>query len=172
MGRRPLSEEQIIERYGTKEKYEKHLESMRKWYKDHPDRNREYYQQNRVRERKRTIKYRDEHPDYYAKQKQRAHDRIHNDPETRVRNRIRTSSRILADRLGIDRKGRVLHHITIPIDRKNFIVLPREDHLWLHWTFGGKNKDVDLEKVLQVLPMLHNVTFVINGKVTNVEDLQ
>ena len=172
MGRKRLSDQEIIERYGSKEKYEKHLESMRKWYLEHPDHRREYYLKNRVRERKRTIKYRDEHPDYYAKQKQRAHDRIHNDPVTRVRNRIRTSSRILADRLGIDRKGRVLHHITIPIDRKNFIVLPREDHLWLHWTFGGKNKDVDLEKVLQVLPMLHNVTFVIDGKITRVEDLQ
>lgn len=172
MGRKRLSEEQMIEQYGSVERYEKHLESMRKWYREHPDRNREYYLKNRVRERKRTLQYRNEHQEYYEKQKRRAHNKIHNDPVTREHNRIRTSSRILADRLGIDRTGRVLHHITTPIDRKNFIILPREDHLWLHWTFGGKNRDVDLEKVLQVLPMLHNVTFVIDGKITNVEDIK
>lgn len=172
MGRKRLTEERILKQYGSIERYELHQERMRKWYQKHPNRNREYYLKNRVRERKRTLKYRREHPDYYEKQKQRAHFKIHNDPATRESNRIRTSSRILADRLGIDRTGRVLHHITTPMDRNNFIVLPREEHLWLHWTFGGKNRDVDLEKVLQVLPMLHNVTFVIDGKVTNVEDIR
>ena len=172
MGRRRLSEEQIIEKYGSIEHYNKHHEAMKKWYQKHPNRNREYYQANRVRERARTIKYRDEHPDYYEKQKRRAHERIHNDPVARANNRIRNSSRILADSLGIDRTGRVLHHVTIPMNRKNFIILPREDHLWLHNTFGGKNKDVDLEKVLQVLPLLHNVTFVINGKITDPEELK
>lgn len=172
MGRKRLTDEEIIERYGSKERYEKHLASMNKWYQKHPSRNKEYYLKNRVRERKRTLKYRNEHQEYYEKQKERAHDRIHNDPVTREHNRIRTSSRILADRLGIDRTGRVIHHITTPMDKNTFIVLPRDEHLWLHWTFGGRNLDVDLEKVLQVLPMLHNVTFVMNGKITDLEDIK
>lgn len=61
MGRKRLTEEQIIERYGSKEQYEKHLESMQEWYRNHPDRNKQYYRQNRRREIERTLKYRDAH---------------------------------------------------------------------------------------------------------------
>ena len=171
MGRKRLTEEQILERYGTKEQYEKHLEAMRKWYQKHPDRNREYYRQNRRREIDRTLKYRDAHPEYYEKQKQRAHNKIHNDPIARGHNRIRTSSRILADRLGIDRTGKELHHPE-PMSRKTFIVLPKKKHRWLHYIMGGRNLNVDLTAIKELLPMLGDVVLVKDGKITKWEDLQ
>lgn len=171
MGRKRLSDEQIIERYGSKEKYEKHLESMRKWYEEHPDRNREYYRQNRRREIERTLKYRDAHPNYYEKQKRRAHDRIHNDPDTRARNHLRSSSRILADRLGIDRTGKELHHFC-PMSRKNFIVLDKEKHRWLHYVLGGRNMMVDMTAIRELLPMLGEVILVKDGKISNWEDIK
>ena len=170
MGRKRLSEEQIIEKYGTIEAYEKHLESMQEWYQKHPDRNREYYRQNRRREIERTLKYRDEHPDYYEKQKQRAHDKIHNDPDTRARNKLRSSSRILADRMGIDRTGKELHHFE-PMSRKNFIVLDKEKHRWLHYVLGGRNMMVDLTAIKELLPMLGDVVLVMDGKITNWEEV-
>lgn len=165
MGRKRLTEEQIIEKYGTIEAYEKHLESMRKWYQEHTDRNQQYYRQNRRREIERTLKYRDAHPDYYEKQKQRAHNKIHNDPETRARNKLRSSSRILADRLGIDRTGKELHHFE-PMSRKNFIVLDKDRHRWLHYVLGGRNMMVDLTAIKELLPMLGDVVLVMDGEIT------
>jgi hypothetical protein len=171
MGRKRLSDEQIIEKYGTKEQYEKHLEAMRKWYQEHPSRNKEYYRQNRRREIERTLKYRDEHPYYYDEQKQRAHNKIHNDPIARERNKLRSSSRILADRIGIDRTGKELHHFE-PMSRKNFIVLDKEKHRWLHYVLGGRNIMVDLTAIKELLPMLGDVVLVKDGKISNWEDQQ
>jgi hypothetical protein len=144
---------------------------MRKWYQDHPDRNQQYYRQNRRREIERTLKYRDAHPDYYANQKRRAHDRIRNNPVNRERNMLRSSSRILADRLGIDRTGKELHHFE-PMSRKNFIVLDREKHRWLHYVLGGRNIMVDLTAIKELLPMLGDVILVKDGKISNWEDPQ
>ena len=171
MGRKRLSDEQIIERYGSKEQYEKHLEAMRKWYQEHPDRNQQYYRQNRRREIERTLKYRDAHPEYYEKQKQRAHDKIHNDPETRARNKLRSSSRILADRMGIDRTGKELHHFE-PMSRKNFIVLDKNKHRWLHYVLGGRNLDVDLTAIKELLPMLGEVVLVLDGRLARWGEVQ
>lgn len=171
MGRRRLSDKEILERYGSKEKYEKHLEAMREWYQKHPSRNKEYYRQNRRREIERTLKYRDAHPDYAEGIKRRAHERIRNVPEAREHNKIRSSSRILADRLGINRTGKELHHFC-PMSRKNFIVLDKERHRWLHYILGGRNMMVDLTAIKELLPMLGEVVLVKDGKITNWEDVK
>ena len=171
MGRKPLSEEEIIKKYKTREKYDAHQEKMRKWYREHPDRNKEYYWQNRRREIARTIKYREEHPEYAEGIKRRAHDRIINVPEAREANRIRNSSRSLADRLGIDRTGKEIHHFC-PMNKKNFIVLQKEKHRWLHYLLGGKNVMVDLTAIKELIPMLGDVVLVMNGKITPWEELK
>jgi hypothetical protein len=95
---------------------------------------------------------------------------IQTDPVIRERNKIRQSSRSLADRLGINRVGNELHHFE-PMNRKNFIVLSKEKHRWLHYVLGGKNKQVDLTTIKELLPMLGDVVLVMNGEIRKWEDL-
>lgn len=170
MGRKRLSDEEILKKWGTIERYENHLKAMKRWGSKHPDRNHQYYWENRVRERARTKKYREEHPEYAQSLKIRTHEMIQTDPVIRERNKIRQSSRSLADRLGIDRKGKELHHPE-PMKKDHFIVLEKEKHRLGHHIAGGKNKNLDLQMVKDLLPILGDVILVIDGKITNWEEV-
>ena len=171
MPRPRITEEQAIERYGSLEKYEAHLANMSKWHKDHAEEQKDYRWKNRDRERARAKKWRAEHPEQVAQIKANHKRRRLTDKRFAESLNIRTSSRYLADRLGIDRTGCELHHFTDPITLGNFIVLSREKHRWLHGCFGGSNKRIDLKLILDLLPMLGKVTIVQNGEIINAEEL-
>lgn len=172
MSRPRITEEQAIERYGSLEKYEAHLAQGNKWYRDHADQQKDYRWNNRERERARAKKWREEHPEQVAQIKARHKERRHTDKRFAESLNIRTRSRYLADRLGIDRTGCELHHYTTPIELGNFIVISREKHRWLHSCFGGQNKKIDLKLILEMLPMLGKVTIVKDGEIMSVEEIQ
>jgi hypothetical protein len=171
MARPRLSDEEIIKRYGSLEKYEAHLAMMIKWHREHAEEQKDYRWKNRDRERARALKWRAEHPEQVEQIKAHHKERRHTDKEFASRLNIRTRSRYLADKLGIDRTGCELHHFTEPLELGNFIVLSREKHRWLHSCFGGANKRIDLKLILDLLPMLGKVTIVQNGEIRKPEDL-
>jgi hypothetical protein len=172
MPRPRITEEQAIERYGSLENYESHLAQMIKWHRDHAEEQKDYRWKNRDRERSRAKKWREEHPEQVAQIKARHKERRHTDKRFAESLNIRTRSRYLADKLGIDRTGCELHHYTDPITLGNFIVLSREKHRFLHNNFGGSNKRIDLKVIKAVLPMLGNVVLVKDGKITDFEEVQ
>ena len=163
MPRPRITEEQAIERYGSLENYEAHLANMIKWHRDHAEEQKQYRWKNRDRERARARKWRSTHPDQVEQIKANHKRRRMTDPEFASRLNIRTRSRYLADRFGIDRTGCELHHYTEPLSLGNFIVLSREKHRWLHSTLGGSNKRIDLKVIKDLLPMLGNVVLVKDG---------
>lgn len=171
MSRPRITEEQAIERYGSLERYEAHLAQMSKWHRDHADEQKDYRWKNRDRERARARKWREEHPEQVEQIKANHKKRRLTDPEFASRLNIRTRSRYLANKLGIDRTGCELHHYTDPLTFGNFIVLSREKHRWLHSNISGSNKRIDLGVIKAVLPMLGNVVLVKDGKLTSWEEV-
>jgi hypothetical protein len=137
------------------------------WHKAHAEEQKDYRWKNRDRERARARKWREDHPEQVEQIKANHKNRRLTDPVFASRLNIRTRSRYLADRLGIDRTGCELHHYTYPITLGNFIVLSREKHRWLHSCFGGANKRIDLRLIKELLPMLGKVTIVQNGEIRN-----
>jgi len=172
MPRPRITKEQAIERYGSLENYESHLAQMIKWHRDHAEEQKDYRWRNRDRERARSRKWREDHPEQVEQIKANHKNRRLTDPVFASRLNIRTRSRYLADRLGIDRTGCELHHYTDPLELGNFIVISREKHRWLHSCFGGLNKRIDLKVIKAVLPMLGDVVIVKDGKITKVEDIK
>ena len=172
MPRPRITEEQAIERYGSLERYEDHLYKMKRWHRDHADEQKDYRWKNRDRERARARKWRVDHPEQVEQIKANHKHRRLTDEKFAESLNIRTRSRCLANRLGIDRTGCELHHFTDPITYGNFIVLAREKHRWLHSTFGGRNKKIDLAVIKAVLPMLGRVVLVKDGKLENIEEVQ
>ena len=171
MPRPRITEEQAIERYGSLEKYEDHLAKMSKWHRDHAEEQKEYRWKNRDRERARARKWRSDHPEQVEVVKENHKRRRMTDPEFASRLNIRTRSRYLANKLGIDRTGCELHHYTEPMKVGNFIVILREKHRFLHSLLGGRNKKIDLKVIKELLPMLGNVVLVTDGKLTNWEEV-
>lgn len=171
MPRPRMTEEQAIEKYGSIQKYHEHRLKMLQWHRDHEEEQRDYRWKNRDRERARSRKWRSEHPEQVEKIKANHRKRRLTDPRFAKSLNIRTRSRYLADKLGIDRTGCELHHYTTPIELGNFIVLSRQKHRWLHSCFGGANKRIDLKLILDLLPMLGKVTIVQNGEIINAEEL-
>ena len=171
MPRPRLSDEEILKRYGDFNKYHEHRIKMLLWQKAHAEEQKDYRWRNRERERARAKKWRAEHPEQVAQIKSRHKERRHTDPRFAESLNIRTRSRYLADKLGIDRTGCELHHYTDPIELGNFIVLSREKHRWLHGCFGGSNKRIDLKLILDLLPMLGKVTIVQNGEIIDAKEL-
>lgn len=172
MPRPRITEEQAIERYGSLENYEAHLANMIKWHRDHAEEQKDYRWRNRERERARARKWRAEHPEQVAQIKARHKERRHTDKRFSESLNIRTRSRYLADKLGIDRTGCDIHHFTDPLEVGNFVVISHERHRWLHSTLGGSNKKIDLKVIKALLPMLGNVVLVKDGKITNFEEVQ
>lgn len=172
MPRPRLSDEEIIKRYGDFNRYHEHRIKMLLWHKAHAEEQKDYRWKNRDRERARSLKWRAEHPEQVEQIKANHKRRRLTDKEFASRLNIRTRSRYLADRLGIDRTGCELHHYTEPLSLGNFIVLSREKHRWLHSVFGGKNKKIDLKVIIDMLPMLGKVVLVKDGKITNFEEVQ
>ena len=171
MPRPRLSDEEIIKRYGDFNKYHEHRIKMLLWHKAHAEEQKQYRYQHRFRERERARKWRSTHPDQVEQIKANHKRRRMTDPEFASRLNIRTRSRYLADRLGIDRTGCELHHYTEPLSLGNFIVLSREKHRWLHSVFGGENKKIDLKVIIEMLPMLGDVVLVKDGKITDFEEV-
>ena len=171
MPRPRLSDEEIIKRYGDFNKYHEHRIKMLLWHKAHAEEQKDYRWKNRDRERARSRKWRAEHPEQVAQIKANHKQRRLTDKRFAESLNIRTRSRYLADRLGIDRTGCELHHYTDPISLGNFIVISREKHRWLHSCFGGQNKRIDLKLILELLPMLGKVTIVKDGEIKNAEEL-
>lgn len=172
MPRPRLSDEEILKQYGDFNKYHEHRIKMLLWHKAHAEEQRDYRWKNRERERDRAKKWRAEHPEQVAQIKARHKERRHTDKRFAESLNIRTRSRYLADRLGIDRTGCELHHFTDPITLGNFIVLSREKHRFLHNNFGGSNKRIDLKVIKAVLPMLGDVVLVKDGKISNFEEIK
>ncbi len=170
MPRQRITQEQAIERYGSLENYEAHLAKMLLWHKAHAEEQKDYRWKNRDRERARSRKWRSDHPEQVAQIKLNHKNRRLTDPVFASRLNIRTRSRYLADRLGIDRTGCELHHYTEPMTLGNFIVLKRDRHRWLHSNISGSNKRIDLGVIKAVLPMLGNVVLVKDGKLTSWEE--
>ena len=171
MPRPRLSDEEILKRYGDFNKYNEHRIKMLLWHKAHAEEQKQYRYQHRFRERERARKWRSTHPDQVEQIKANHKRRRMTDPEFASRLNIRTRSRYLADRLGIDRTGCELHHYTEPLSLGNFIVLSREKHRWLHSVFGGENKKIDLKVIIEMLPMLGDVVLVKDGKITDFEEV-
>lgn len=171
MPRPRITEEQAIERYGSLERYEAHLAKMSKWHRDHAEEQKEYRWKNRDRERARARKWRADHPEQVEKIKANHNAKRHSDPQFAKSLNTRTRSRYLAMKLGIDREGMEIHHFTDPLEVGNFIVLAREKHKWLHNTFGGRNRKIDLGVIKAVMPMLGNVVLVKDGKLTSWEEV-
>lgn len=171
MPRPRITEEQAIAKYGSLERYEAHLSQMSKWHRDHADEQKDYRWKNRDRERARSRKWRDDHPEQVEQIKANHKHRRLTDKRFAESLNIRTRSRYLADKLGIDRTGCELHHFTDPITYGNFIVISREKHRWLHSCFGGQNKRIDLKLILELMPMLGKVTIVKDGEIRNAEEL-
>lgn len=170
MPRPRITKEQAIERYGSLENYEDHLAKMIKWHRDHAEEQKDYRWKNRDRERARARKWRADHPEQVEQIKANHKNRRQTDPVFANRLYIRTRSRYLANRLGIDRRGCELHHYTEPMTFGNFIVISREKHRWLHSCFGGTNRNIDLKVIKDVLPMLGKVVLVKDGKLTSWEE--
>lgn len=171
MARPRITEEQAIERYGSLENYEAHLAKMLQWHKAHAEEQKDYRWKNRDRERARSRKWRADHPEQVAQIKLNHKNRRHTDKRFAESLNIRTRSRYLADKLGIDRTGCELHHYTEPLTLGNFIVLSREKHRFLHSNFGGSNKRIDLAVIKALLPMLGDVVLVKDGKITSWEEV-
>lgn len=171
MPRPRLSDEEILKRYGDFNKYHEHRIKMLLWHKAHAEEQKQYRYQHRFRERARSRKWRAEHPEQVAQIKANHKRRRMTDPEFASRLNIRTRSRYLADRLGIDRTGCELHHYTEPISLGNFIVLSREKHRFLHSTISGSNKKIDLSLIKALLPILGKVVLVKDGKITDFEEV-
>ena len=171
MPRPRITEEQAIERYGSLEKYEAHLANMSKWHRDHAEEQREYRWKNRDRERARAMKWRAQHPEQVDKIKANHKAKRQADPEFAKSLNTRTRSRYLAGKLEIDRTGCEIHHFTDPLEVGNFIVLARDKHKWLHNTFGGRNKKIDLKVIKAVLPMLGDVVLVLDGRIARWDEV-
>lgn len=171
MSRPRITQEQAIERYGSLENYEAHLVKMLLWHKAHAEEQKDYRWKNRDRERARSRKWRADHPEQVAQIKANHKRRRQIDKRFAESLNIRTRSRYLADKLGIDRTGCELHHYTEPITLGNFIVISREKHRWLHSCFGGTNRNIDLKVIKDVLPILGKVVLVKDGKLTSWEVL-
>lgn len=170
MPRPRITKEQAIERYGSLENYEAHLSKMLLWHKAHAEEQKDYRWKNRDRERARSRKWRADHPEQVAQIKLNHKNRRHTDKRFAESLNIRTRSRYLADKLGIDRVGMELHHYTEPMTLGNFIVLSRDRHRFLHSALGGRNKNIDLKVIKDLLPMLGKVVLVKDGKITSWEE--
>lgn len=171
MPRPRLSEEEILKRYGDFNKYHEHRIKMLLWHRAHAEEQKDYRWKNRDRERARARKWRDEHPEQVAQIKANHKRRRLTDKRFAESLNIRTRSRYLADRLGIDRTGCELHHFTDPLTLGNFIVLSRDRHRWLHSNISGSNKRIDLKLIKSLLPILGKVILVKDSKITNWDEV-
>lgn len=163
--KKKLTEEQIIKKYGSVEKYDRHMDSVRKYQAEHYEELRQYRWNNRYKLRKRANQYRIDHPESVELVKKRHRERRENDSVFEHECRVRIHSRSLALSLGIYPPGSHIHHCWGFVEDR-FVILDRDDHLFLHSKYGRDNEKVTAKEVLDNLKELkRKPIFVYDGVV-------
>jgi hypothetical protein len=172
MGRkRKLTDEQICEKYGSVEAYEAHMANVRKYQAEHADELRQYRWNNRYKLRERAMQYRKDHPEQYERTRGKQKERRRADPEYALCCKCHVNSRCLAIDLGVYPENSNIHHcFGWVVD--SFVVLDRDDHLWLHSMYGRANDKVGVKEILKNRPLLtRKPVFVYKGEVVSVKKL-
>lgn len=165
MARPRLTEEEAIAKWGSLRRYHQHLKAVSRYQAEHYDEMKEYRRKNRAKLSQYTMEWRKTHHDQaLASVKKRIKFKRETDPEFKQACKDRLYNRRTLIKLGLLKKGWVLHYTEGKVSRTHWLYMEKEAHQALHSVFGKSNSDLPMERVLECPHLIKVMYEYDNGK--------
>ena len=163
MSRKRLSEEQAIEKYGSIERYNRHLANVKKYADSHKLEAKLYREHHLMDAIERSRKWREEHKEEYKKRMRASNRRRYvEDPAFRNAIRARITATSVLKKLDLKRPDFLILHCFGPIG-KSFMYLHRDEHCAIRRWVRGRNK-VYFDVILEHPELISSAYVIDDGK--------
>ena len=163
MARSRLTEEQAIEKYGSIERYHRHLANVKKYADSHKLEAKLYREHHLMDAIERSRKWREEHKEEYKKRMRASNRRRYvEDPAFRNAIRARITATSVLKKLDLKRPDFLILHCFGPIG-KSFMYLHRDEHCAIRRWVRGRNK-VYFDVILEHPELISSAYVIDDGK--------
>lgn len=163
MSRSRLTEEQAIEKYGSIERYHRHLANVKKYADSHKLEAKLYREHHLNEAIERSRKWRQEHlEEYQKKMRESNRRRYREDPAFRKAIRARITATSVLQKLDMKRPDFLILHCFGPVG-KSFMYLHRDEHCAIRrWVKGGRKVFFDV--ILEHPELISSAYVIDDGK--------
>lgn len=163
MARSRLSEEEAIKKWGSLEKYHRHLANVKKYADSHKLEAKLYREHHLNEAIERSRKWRQEHMEEYKKRMRESNRRRYvEDPGFRKAIRARITATSVLQKLDLKRPDFLILHCFGPIG-KSFMYLHRDEHCAIRrWVKGGRKVYFDV--ILEHPELISSAYVIDDGK--------
>ena len=163
MSRSRLSEEEAIEKWGSIERYHRHLANVKKYADSHKLEAKLYREHHLMDAIERSRKWREEHKEEYKKRMRASNRRRYvEDPAFRNAIRARITATSVLKKLDLKRPDFLILHCFGPIG-KSFMYLHRDEHCAIRRWVRGRNK-VYFDVILEHPELISSAYVIDDGK--------
>ena len=163
MARSRLSEEEAIEKWGSIERYHRHLANVKKYADSHKLEAKLYREHHLMDAIERSRKWREEHKEEYKKRMRASNRRRYvEDPAFRNAIRARITATSVLKKLDLKRPDFLILHCFGPIG-KSFMYLHRDEHCAIRRWVRGRNK-VYFDVILEHPELISSAYVIDDGK--------
>jgi hypothetical protein len=163
MARSRLTEEEAIEKWGSIERYHRHLANVKKYADSHKLEAKLYREHHLMDAIERSRKWREEHKEEYKKRMRASNRRRYvEDPAFRNAIRARITATSVLKKLDLKRPDFLILHCFGPIG-KSFMYLHRDEHCAIRRWVRGRNK-VYFDVILEHPELISSAYVIDDGK--------
>jgi hypothetical protein len=163
MARSRLTEEEAIEKWGSIERYHRHLANVKKYADSHKLEAKVYREHHLMDAIERSRKWREEHKEEYKKRMRASNRRRYvEDPAFRNAIRARITATSVLKKLDLKRPDFLILHCFGPIG-KSFMYLHRDEHCAIRRWVRGRNK-VYFDVILEHPELISSAYVIDDGK--------
>jgi hypothetical protein len=163
MARSRLTEEEAIEKWGSIERYHRHLANVKKYADSHKLEAKLYREHHLMDAIERSRKWREEHKEEYKKRMRASNRRRYvEDPAFRNAIRARITATSVLKKLDLKRPDFLILHCFGPIG-KSFMYLHRDEHCAIRRWVRGRNK-VYFDVILEHAELISSAYVIDDGK--------
>lgn len=163
MARSRLTEEEAIKKWGSLEKYHRHLANVKKYADSHKLEAKLYREHHLNEAIERSRKWRQEHMEEYKKRMRESNRRRYvEDPAFRKAIRARITATSVLQKLDMKRPDFLILHCFGPIG-KSFMYLHRDEHCAIRrWVKGGRKVYFDV--ILEHPELISSAYVIVDGE--------
>lgn len=163
MSRSRLSEEQAIEKYGSIERYHRHLANVKKYADSHKLEAKLYREHHLKQAVERSRKWRKDNQEYYKKRMHESNrKRYRDDPEFRKAIRARITATSVLKKLDMKRPDFLILHCFGALG-KTFMYLHKDEHCAIRrWVKGGRK--VFFDTILEHPELISSAYVIVDGE--------
>lgn len=163
MARSRLTEEEAIQKWGSIERYHRHLANVKKYADSHKLEAKLYREHHLMDAIERSRKWREEHKEEYKKRMRASNRRRYvEDPAFRNAIRARITATSVLKKLDLKRPDFLILHCFGPIG-KSFMYLHRDEHCAIRRWVRGRNK-VYFDVILEHPELISSAYVIDDGK--------